>query len=72
MSGLVRISELPDFDAADYLDSEEAIAEFLKAMADSGDVAMLAGATATAERARERLEGMRSVRADEGAGDVDA
>ncbi len=40
----IRIADLPEFDASEYLDSEEAIAEYLTAMIEGGDSAMLAAA----------------------------
>ena len=33
----IRIADLPEFDATEYLDSEEAIAEYLTAMIEGGD-----------------------------------
>jgi probable addiction module antidote protein len=48
----LKISELPEFDATEYLDSEEAIAEYLTAMIESGDPALLAAALGDIARAR--------------------
>jgi probable addiction module antidote protein len=48
----IRITDLPEFDATEYLDSEEAIAEYLTAMIEGGDSAMLAAALGDIARAR--------------------
>jgi probable addiction module antidote protein len=48
----LKLSELPEFDATEYLDSEEAIAEYLTAMIESGDPALLAAALGDIARAR--------------------
>ena len=32
MSKKIRVADLPEFDSAEYLDSEEAVAEYLTAM----------------------------------------
>lgn len=47
-----KVSELPEFDATEFLDSEEAIAEYLTAMIESGDPALLAAALGDIARAR--------------------
>ncbi len=52
MSKKIRAKELPVFDAAEYLDSEEAVAEYLTAMIEEGDPAMLAAALGDIARAR--------------------
>jgi probable addiction module antidote protein len=52
MAKKIKISELPEFDAAEYLDNEEAIAEYLTAMIETGDPAMLATALGDIARAR--------------------
>ena len=52
MSKKISVADLPEFDAAEYLDSEEAIAEYLTAMIDGGDPAMLAAALGDIARAR--------------------
>ncbi len=52
----IRTSELPEFDAAEYLDSKEAIAEYLTAMLEAGDPAMLAAALGDIARARGMTE----------------
>ena len=52
MSKKIHVADLPEFDAAEYLDSEEAIAEYLTAMIDGGDPSMLAAALGDIARAR--------------------
>jgi probable addiction module antidote protein len=52
MTKKIRPTELPVFDAAEYLDSEEAVAEYLTAMIEEGDPAMLAAALGDIARAR--------------------
>lgn len=47
-----KISELPEFDAAQYLDNEKAVAAYLTAMIETGDPAMLAAALGDIARAR--------------------
>jgi probable addiction module antidote protein len=49
---LEAINELPEFDAADFLDSEEAIAAYLNDFLEEGDAAMIAHALGTVARAR--------------------
>jgi probable addiction module antidote protein len=50
------ITEVTAFDAAEYLTSEEAIAEFLNASAEMNDPAILLSAIAVAARARSMSE----------------
>jgi len=52
MQKKMRIAELPEFDAAEYLDSEEAVAEYLTAMLEENDPALLAAALGDIARAR--------------------
>ena len=52
MAEKIRIADLPEFDATEYLDSEEAIAEYLTAMIEGGDSALLAAALGDIARAR--------------------
>lgn len=52
MTKKIRPTQLPVFDAAEYLDSEEAVAEYLTAMIEEGDPAMLAAALGDIARAR--------------------
>lgn len=48
----IRISELPDFDPAEYLDNEEAIAEYLTAIIEENDPGLLAAALGDVAKAR--------------------
>jgi probable addiction module antidote protein len=48
----IRVTELPEFDAAEHLNDEKAIAEYLTAMMEDGDPAMLAAALGDIARAR--------------------
>ena len=48
----IRVADLPEFDAAEYLDDEQAIAEYLTAMMADGDPAMMAAALVDIARAR--------------------
>jgi probable addiction module antidote protein len=52
MQKKMRIADLPEFDAAEYLDSEEAVAEYLTAMLEENDPALLAAALGDIARAR--------------------
>lgn len=61
---MYKISELPEFDAAEHLDSEEAIAEYLTIVLEENDSAALAQALGTIARAR----GMTQVAKDAGIG----
>jgi probable addiction module antidote protein len=56
MKKKIRIADLPEFDAAAYLDSEEAIAEYFTAMTEDGNPTMLAGAQSDIARARRLIE----------------
>ena len=58
----IKIFELPDFDATEYLDSEEAIAAYLTTVLEENDAALLAAALGDIARAR----GMTSVAKDSG------
>ena len=44
MAKKLKVADLPEFDAAEYLDSEEAVAAYLTAMIEDGDPALLAAA----------------------------
>jgi probable addiction module antidote protein len=48
----IKVSELPEFDAAQYLDSEEAIAAYLSGVMEANDPALLAAALGDIARAR--------------------
>lgn len=52
MKEKIRVSDLPEFDITQYLDSEEAIAEYLTLMIEEDDPAMLAAALGDIARAR--------------------
>ncbi len=52
MTKRIKIDELPTFDAAPYLDSEEAIAAFLTDILETNDAALLASALGDIARAR--------------------
>lgn len=58
----IKISELPEFDAAEYLNSEEDIAAYLTAVIEENDPALLAAALGDIARAR----GMSQVAKDAG------
>ena len=58
----IKVSELSDFDAAEYLDSEEAVAAYLTTVLEENDAALLAAALGDIARAR----GMTSVARDSG------
>ena len=62
MTKKVKISDLPDFDPAEYLDSPEAIAAYLTSMMEDGDAAALAAALGDIARAR----GMTKISEDTG------
>lgn len=52
MSKKVKASELPDFDFSEHLDSEAAVAEYLTAIVEEGDPALLAVALGDIAKAR--------------------
>ncbi len=52
----IKAADLPVFDVADYLDSQEAIAEYLTAMIESGDASMVAVALGDVARAKGMAE----------------
>lgn len=52
MSKRIKAADLPDFDAARYLDSEEAIAAYLTDILEPNDPALLAEALGDIARAR--------------------
>jgi probable addiction module antidote protein len=61
---MVKVADLPSFDAADYLDSEEAIAAYLNAIMEENDDALLASALGDIAKAR----GMTQIAKDAGIG----
>jgi probable addiction module antidote protein len=52
MTKKIKVSDLPMFDVADYLDSEEMIAAYLAAVMEDEDPALLAAALGDVARAR--------------------
>jgi probable addiction module antidote protein len=52
MSKKVRVADLPDFDFSEHLDSEQAMAEYLTAILEENDPALLAAALGDIARAR--------------------
>lgn len=56
MGQKVKISDLPEFDAAEHLETPEDIATYLNAMLEDGDASMLAAALGTIARARGMTE----------------
>lgn len=56
MAKKIRISDLPDFDPAEYLDTEQAVAEYLTVILEDNDPALLAAALGDIARARGMTE----------------
>jgi len=52
MSETIKINDLPEFDIIDYLTDDTAIADYLTAVLEDGDAAMLAVALGDIARAR--------------------
>ena len=52
MTKKIHVADLPDFDAAEYLDSEQAIAEYLTVVLEDNDASLLAAALGDIARAR--------------------
>ena len=52
MSKKIRIADLPELDFSEHLDSEQAIADYLTAILEEGDAALLAAALGDIARAR--------------------
>lgn len=52
MTRKTRIAELPEFDVTEYLDDEQAIAEYITIVLEENDPAALAQALGTVARAR--------------------
>jgi probable addiction module antidote protein len=48
----IKVADLPDFDAAPYLDSEDAVAPYLTDILEANDPALLAAALGAIARAR--------------------
>ena len=64
MTEKLKVSELPEFDMADYLDSDEAVAEYLTQVLADGDSAELVRALGHIAKAR----GMAQIAKDSGLG----
>jgi len=62
MTQKIKVSELPEFDAAEYLNSEEDITAYLTIVLDENDPALLASALGDIARSR----GMTQVAKDSG------
>ena len=62
MSKKIKVSELPEFDAAEYLNSEEDVAAYLTTILEENDAALLAAALGDIARSR----GMTQVAKDSG------
>lgn len=62
MTKKIKVSELPEFDAAEYLNSEEDVAAYLTAVLEENDPALLAAALGDVARSR----GMTQVAKDSG------
>ena len=62
MTKKIKVSELPEFDAAEYLNSEEEVAAYLTTILDENDSALLAAALGDIARSR----GMTQVANDSG------
>ena len=62
MTKKIKVSELPEFDAAEYLNSEEEVAAYLTTILEENDSALLAAALGDIARSR----GMTQVANDSG------
>jgi probable addiction module antidote protein len=62
MTKKIKVSELPEFDAAEYLNSEEDVAAYLTSILEENDPALLAAALGDIARSR----GMTQVAKDSG------
>ena len=52
MKTKIKVRDLPEFDAAEYLDDEEAVAEYLSAILEDDDPGLLAAALGDIAKAR--------------------
>lgn len=62
MTKKIKISEIPEFDAAEYLTSDEEVAAYLTTILEENDAALLAAALGDIARAR----GMTQIAKDSG------
>ncbi|WP_293649829.1 addiction module antidote protein [Thiolapillus sp.] len=56
MSKMIRVSELPDFDVTEYLEDDQAIAEYLACVLEEDDPDLLIAALGDVARARGMTE----------------
>lgn len=56
MNKKVKLDDLPEFDAAEYLDNERAIAQYLGVIMEDGDAGLLAAALGDVAKARGMTE----------------
>ncbi len=56
MSKKIRVSELPDFDVTEYLEDDQAIAEYLTCVLEENDADLLVAALGDVARARGMTE----------------
>lgn len=56
MSKKIKVSDLPEFDMAEYLDDDKAVAEYLTVVMEDNDPALLAAALGDIARARGMAE----------------
>ena len=52
MKRKIKVADLPEFDVTEYLDSEQALAEYLTSMMEENDPSLLAAALGDIARAR--------------------
>ena len=52
MTKKIKVSELPEFDPAEHLEDDEAIAQYLQIVTEENDPALLAAALGDIARAR--------------------
>lgn len=62
MTSKIKVADLPDFDMADYLQTDEDVAQYLSVVMEEGDASLLAAAMGDIARAR----GMSQIAKDSG------
>lgn len=62
MTNKIKVADLPDFDMADYLQTDEDVAQYLSVVMEEGDASLLAAAMGDIARAR----GMSQIAKDSG------